>query len=72
VNGHDWERLGGIFCSSCHQEVLRLIDGLCIFCYRKKIAKREADLEDASMRRYYQRALSRGEISLAQMRDNQL
>ena len=68
----DWDNTGGVTCPSCGQEALRMIDGICLQCYRNKVAEREKREEDKAERRYYKEQLRKGTISLAQMREGRL
>lgn len=68
----DWDRLGGVYCSQCRAETLRIIDGLCPECWWKAEVERVEKLEDKTMRRYYRRRLQEGTISLSQMREGRL
>lgn len=68
----DWERAGGIFCNRCHKETVRVFNGLCLNCYRDDVAKLEQNQEDRAEKRYYQRKLTEGTISLAQLREGRL
>lgn len=68
----DWERAGGINCPKCHQEVVRIINGLCPQCHHAREKADAEQVEDKTMRRYYKRGLRRGTISLGQMREGGL
>ena len=73
VSSNDsWEAAGGLFCRQCGQETVRIFDGLCLTCHYAAIAKREQQQEERSEKRYYQRKLSEGTISLAQLREGRL
>lgn len=58
----DWEKARGVICSNCGEETLRVIASLCPQCHNDK-------LDTEHSRRVYQRALRRGTVSLAQMRN---
>ena len=68
----DWRKTGGIYCPKCGREVVRLINGVCPWCYRNIEKKRIDEQEDKAMKRYYRSKLRDGTISLAQMRDGRL
>lgn len=68
----NWERARGIQCPSCHRETLQLIMGVCPTCARKDEMARDKQLEEKTMRRYYQRQLRKGVISLRALRENLL
>lgn len=68
----EWDKASGIICSNCEQETLRIIDGVCLQCYRAKVAEEEERLGRKRERRYYAEQLRRGTISLAQMREGRL
>lgn len=72
MNEEDWNKAGGIFCSSCNQEVVRLKDGLCMECYNEQELKRIEKQEEKSMRRYYRRELNKGTVSISQMKEGRL
>jgi len=72
MNQDDWDQTNGIICPNCGQEALRMIDGICLQCYRNKVAEREKRKEDKAERRYYKEQLRNGTISLAQMREGRL
>lgn len=67
-----WERASGAACPNCEQETLQIVGGLCPRCRRGTSAKRDGQVEERTMRRYYQRQLREGTISLAQMREGNL
>lgn len=68
----DWEKTGGVYCPKCHQEVVRIINGLCPQCHYAKEKVETEQREEKTMRRYYKRGLKRGMISLGQMREGGL
>lgn len=68
----DWERAGGICCSDCGQEVVRLNHGLCPRCHGDAEAERAKMTGERAERRYYKDQLRKGTISLAQMREGRL
>ena len=68
----DWDKTGGVTCPSCNRETVRMIDGVCLQCYRDRVAEREKKEEDKAERRYYKEQLRKGTISLAQMREGRL
>jgi hypothetical protein len=68
----DWLATGGIICKTCGAEVVRLIEGECPQCYKARVAEKEKVEEDRSMRRYFRRALNKGTLSLADLRDGRL
>jgi len=72
LTNDDWEKSGGIYCSNCNRETVRLIDGLCPQCVHHIKVKTEGQIEDRAMRTYYKEQLRRGTISLAQMREGSL
>lgn len=72
VTFEDWERVGGIRCSGCGDEVVRLIDGLCLQCHGEAEAERAKKAGEKSERRYFKNQLRKGTISLAQMREGRL
>jgi len=69
---NEWNDAGGVVCPECGGETLRLVDGVCLGCYNRKVAERERKLEDKRERRYYKDALKRGAISLRQMKAGRL
>lgn len=71
-NIEDWERAVGVQCNQCKSETLRLIEGLCPECWARKQSEAEKRLGDKNLRRYYQRKLREGKITLAQMRQGDL
>lgn len=64
----DWKQSGGVFCPSCGSEVVRLIQNLCPQCHSTTLAEQDRNLERKSMKRYYQQAINKGEVTLAQAR----
>jgi len=72
ISKQAWDAAGGVFCQHCGQETVRMFDGLCPNCHYDAIAKREDKHEQRAERRYYQRKLSEGTISLAQLREGRL
>lgn len=72
MNSDAWEATGGSFCSKCGAETVRLFDGVCLSCNYEIIAEREQKQADKAERRYYQRRLTEGTISLAQMMEGRL
>lgn len=72
ITNADWFNAEGLVCFSCGQEAMRVTDGLCLKCQRKIEAERMGEVEDKSMKRYYQAKLREGTISLAQMREGGL
>ena len=68
----DWEACGGLFCTRCGQETVRMFDGMCLTCYHEDIAQREQKQADRAEKQYYRKKLSEGTISLAQMREGRL
>lgn len=72
VRRQEWEDSGGLFCTRCGQETVRIFNGICLSCYRDDIARHEQRQADKTEKRYYQRKLSEGTISLAQMREGRL
>jgi len=69
---NDWEAAGGLFCSRCGQETVRIINGVCLTCYREDVARSEQKQADRAEKQYYRKKLSEGTISLAQMREGRL
>jgi len=67
-----WEAAGGLFCRQCRQETVRIFDGLCLTCHYAAIAEREQQQGEKAEKRYYQRKLSEGTMSLAQLREGRL
>lgn len=72
MNDQEWEAAGGLFCRQCGQETVRIFGGLCLNCHYEVNAKREQQQEEKSEKRYYQRRLSEGTISLAQLKEGRL
>lgn len=72
MNQNEWDKTLGITCPNCGKEALRMIAGICLQCYRDKVAEREKIKEDKAERRYYTEQLRKGTISLAQMREGRL
>ena len=72
LTNEDWEKTGGIYCSSCHQETVRLLEGLCPQCQQDLENERARIAEDKAEKRYYKDQLRKGTISLAQMREGRL
>lgn len=72
ITREDWERAGGIYCSECHQETVRLLDGLCPQCHWDMESKQAEEAEDKAERCYYKDQLRKGTISLAQMKEGRL
>ena len=68
----DWNKAGGVVCPNCGQETLRIVDGVCLQCYRDGVAEREGVREDEAERHYYKEQLKKGTISLAQMKEGRL
>jgi hypothetical protein len=68
----DWDRAGGITCASCGRETVNILGGLCPCCHREVIAKREQQQEYKAERRYFQRRLTEGTISLTQLKEGRL
>ena len=71
-NKNEWEDAGGLFCTRCGQETVRIFNGVCFICYREDIARSEQKQADRAEKQYYQKKLSEGTISLAQMREGRL
>jgi len=69
MNSEDWDKAGGIFCRRCHQETVRVFNGLCLSCHQGDDAKKAEDMEMKSKRRYIRAHLARGDISLREIRD---
>ena len=69
---NEWEKAGGLFCTRCGQETVRIFNGVCLNCSREDIARDEQKQADRAEKQYYRKKLSEGTISLAQMREGRL
>ncbi len=72
MNQEEWDRANGASCPNCEKETFRMIDGICIQCYRDAVAEEEKKKEDRTERRYYRDELRKGTISLSQLKDGRL
>ncbi len=72
MNQNEWDKANGVVCPACEHESLRMINGICIQCYREGVAEEEKKKEDRTERRYYKDQLRKGTISLTQMRGGRL
>lgn len=72
MNETDWIVSGGLYCPKCGSNMVRMINGQCLQCYKATVMEREKKAEDRSMRRFYYRRLREGTISLREMRENRL
>ena len=68
----DWEKSGGLFCPSCGNEVVRIIEGRCPQCHQAMIAIREAQAADRAERRYVVQRLREGTLSLHDLKRGRL
>lgn len=68
LNQEDWEKVGGLYCASCGDEVVRLINGLCVSCSNMAEAKRMEKFERTREKRYYIDQLRKGRMTLTQMK----
>jgi hypothetical protein len=68
----DWDKAGGMFCSQCKREVVRLINGVCPQCNGDNEKRLAEKIEDRSERKYYQDQLRKGTIKISDMRAGRL
>ena len=68
----DWDKAGGLVCPECGRETVRMIDGLCPECHKKKAAEEEEKLGRKREKRYLVNLFNRGKITLRQMREGRL
>ena len=70
LTNQDWDNAEGVTCPNCHNETLRIVNGVCPRCNHSLEAEIVKKQEDKAMRRYYRQQLNKGTISLSQMREN--
>lgn len=68
----DWEKAGGLTCTHCHRETVRLVNGVCPQCNGDKEKRLAEKLERRAERRYYQDQLRKGTIKLSDLRVGRL
>lgn len=68
----NWEKSGGLFCSRCHGEVVRLINGLCPRCHGEDEKEIAGKMAMRAEKRYFTDQLRKGTISLADLREGRL
>lgn len=68
----DWDKTNGVICPNCEQETLRMVEGICIQCYRDKVAVKEERLGRKREKRYLVNLFNKGKITLRQMREGRL
>lgn len=72
MNQNDWDKTDGVICPSCGQEALRMVDGICLQCYRNKMAEEEERLGRKREKHYLINLFNRGKITLRQLREGRL
>jgi len=65
----DWEKVGGVFCSRCNSETLRLIDGLCPQCQHALEMRKEEEEGKQREKRALIMAFNQGRINLRQLKE---
>jgi len=68
----DWERTGGVFCSKCGDETMRVIGGLCHRCWLRLDQEREEQAGRKREKRLLITAFNQGRINLCQLRNGRL
>lgn len=63
LTGDDWEKCGGVVCSRCEGETVRLKEGLCPSCLARKRQEEARAMEYAAMALTY-RALPKKKPSV--------
>ena len=68
ITQQDWDDSAGLKCDDCNRLSLRIVDGLCLGCYNKRIAWRDAIKEYKAERKYFKSAVRRGTIKISDLR----
>lgn len=72
MTSEDWKRAGGVYCTECGSETVRLIKGLCLACWQRGEAEREEREGRKREKRALIRAFSQGRITLREMKEGHL
>ena len=68
----DWGKSGGVFCSNCNAEIVRVFDGLCPQCFHKLTSEQEEALGRKREKNYLIQLFNKGKITLKQLKQGRL